>query len=174
MTFEAMRRMELHLEELKMEKRALEQESTQLKAHLEESEKAAYDVNGTIEALKVELEEYRSIAEQVGAKKAVSQLATMTAERDHLKTELEQVKAERDESKYRLQVHADLIGEAEHSLRQQVATLTKREVRLREALVKTRRELWYCNEQMKYHGADEGCGVTEALAESEQALKETA
>jgi len=39
-----------------------------------------------------------------------------------LKAELAQVTAERDEMKYRLQVHADLIGETEHGLRQQLAT----------------------------------------------------
>lgn len=39
--------------------------------------------------LTAELEEYRSIAEQIGAGKAVSQLAMMTAERDELKRRLE-------------------------------------------------------------------------------------
>lgn len=42
--------------------------------------------------------------------------------------------------------------------------------RLRAALVKCRRELWHCNEQLKYKGATEGFSVTEALSEAKAAL----
>ena len=42
--------------------------------------------------------------------------------------------------------------------------------RLRSALVKCRRELWYCNNQLKYMGATEGYSVTEALCEAGAAL----
>ena len=42
--------------------------------------------------------------------------------------------------------------------------------RLRAALAKCRRELWRCNEQLKYKGATEGFSVTAALSEAQAAL----
>lgn len=57
-------------------------------------------------------------------------------------------------------------------LKAELAQATQREARLREALIQTRRELWHCNDQLKYKGATEGVYVTEALAASAKALEE--
>jgi hypothetical protein len=48
-----------------------------------------------------------------------------------------------------------------------MTALRTENVRLREALVECRRELWHCNHQLKAKGAHEGTSVTEALRDAD-------
>ena len=93
--------------------------------------------------------------------------------------EYHQLEAENAQLKAALAASRDTWGrwcaklQDENNTLKAVLALTKqRQARLREALIQTRRELWHCNDQLKYKGATEGVYVTEALAASAKALEE--
>ena len=75
---------------------------------------------------------------------------------DQLRAELAQVTQERDEMKYQLQVHADLIGETEHGLRKQLAHV--------------RAALKMCVDAWMYEGEPSAIGYEIAIDKAQQAL----
>lgn len=108
----------------------------------------------------------------------VAEVGRLRAENAQLKAALELVTASRDTVLERMDWQGKWgrwcakLQDENNTLKAELAQTKQREARLREALIQTRRELWHCNDQLKYKGATEGVYVTEALAASAKALEE--